>query len=51
FIDWIAALRHAGLNPATLQGAGLPFLGTLLKKEQDFATFERQARRGTGRRY
>ncbi len=49
FIDWIAALRHAGFDPAKLLGAGLPFLGTLLKKEQDFATVERATRRG-GRR-
>ena len=44
-IDWIAALRHADMDPAKLLGAGLPFLGVLLKKEQDVAT----ARRGTGR--
>ena len=34
-IDWIAALRHADIDPAKLLGAGLPFLGVLLKKEQD----------------
>jgi len=34
-IDWIAALRHSGIDPAKLLGAKLPFLGTLLKKEQD----------------
>lgn len=49
FIDWIAALRHAGFDPAKLLGAGLPFLGTLLKKEQDFATVERRTRRGVRR--
>ena len=36
-IDWIAALRHAGIEPAKLLGSGLPFVGTLLKKEQDMA--------------
>jgi len=51
FIDWIAALRHAGFDPAKLLGAGLPFLGTLLKKEQDFTTVERRrGRSGPGRR-
>jgi MoxR-like ATPase len=40
-IDWIAALRHGGIDPAKLLGAGLPFLGVLLKKEQDVATAER----------
>lgn len=34
-IDWISALRHSGISEAKLLGAGLPFLGTLLKKEQD----------------
>ncbi|MCB9755270.1 MAG: MoxR family ATPase [Myxococcales bacterium] len=51
-IDWISALRHSGMDPAKLLGAGLPYLGTLLKKEQDFETVERHARRGlfSGRR-
>ncbi|MCB9569389.1 MAG: MoxR family ATPase [Myxococcales bacterium] len=50
-IDWIAALRHAGIDPAKYLGSGLPFLGTLLKKEQDFATVERRLQRGSiGRR-
>jgi MoxR-like ATPase len=40
-IDWIAALRHADIDPAKLLGAGLPFLGVLLKKEQDVALAER----------
>lgn len=33
-IDWIAALRRAGLDAEVLQ-TSLPFLGTLLKREQD----------------
>ena len=42
-IDWIAALRRAGLSSKDLD-AGLPFLGVLLKREQDIlAMAERQA--------
>ncbi len=44
-IDWIAALRHADIDPAKLLGAKLPFLGVLLKKEQDVALAERGGRR------
>lgn len=45
-IDWIAALRHADIDPAKLLGAGLPFLGVLLKKEQDVSLAERSGQRG-----
>ncbi len=45
-IDWIAALRHSGMDAAKLLGAGLPFLGTLLKKEQDVALVRHRVRRG-----
>ena len=48
-IDWIAALRHADIDPAKLLGAGLPFLGVLLKKEQDVSLAERGGQRGRGR--
>src|SRR4051812_48855360 len=42
-IDWIAALRRAGLSSKDLD-AGLPFLGVLIKREQDLLTVaERQA--------
>jgi MoxR-like ATPase len=42
-IDWIAALRRAGLSTKDLD-EGLPFLGVLLKREQDLlAMAERQA--------
>jgi MoxR-like ATPase len=42
-IDWIAALRRAGLSSRDLD-AGLPFLGTLLKREQDIVSIaEKQA--------
>jgi MoxR-like ATPase len=33
-IDWIAALRRSGVDLARI-GGGIPFLGTLLKTEQD----------------
>jgi MoxR-like ATPase len=33
-IDWIAALRKAGVDLKKI-GGGIPFLGTLLKTEQD----------------
>jgi MoxR-like ATPase len=45
-IDWVSALRHSGLDPAKLLGAGLPFLGTLLKKEQDIDTAQRRLTKG-----
>lgn len=35
-IDWILALRKAGVNLSKV-GSGIPFLGTLLKNEQDMA--------------
>jgi MoxR-like ATPase len=38
-IDWIAALRAAGISEVLLE-KNLPFLGALLKKEQDLQTFE-----------
>ena len=42
-IDWIAALRRAGLSLRDLD-EGLPFLGVLLKREQDMLMMaERQA--------
>ena len=33
-IDWIAALRRSGIDLKKI-GGGIPFLGTLLKTEQD----------------
>ena len=47
-IDWIAVLRSAGLGGVTLSDK-LPFLGTLLKKEQDLAVLADQL--SGGRRY
>src|SRR5262245_36503541 len=37
-IDWIAALQRAGLRSVELEGA-LPFLGALLKREQDLLAY------------
>src|SRR5258708_5145667 len=37
-IDWIAVLKKAGISEVKLDLA-LPFLGTLLKKEQDLAAY------------
>ncbi|MBL4844654.1 MAG: MoxR family ATPase [Planctomycetes bacterium] len=38
-VDWIAALRAAGITQV-LADKNLPFLGTLLKKEQDLEAFK-----------
>jgi MoxR-like ATPase len=37
-IDWIAVLKKAGIGAVKLEQS-LPFLGTLLKKEQDVAAY------------
>ncbi|RMH18995.1 MAG: MoxR family ATPase [Acidobacteria bacterium] len=48
-IDWIAALRQAGIAAERMEEE-LPFLGVLLKREQDFeAVNQRQVRRRVGR--
>jgi hypothetical protein len=47
-IDWIAVLRRAGVGEVKLEKT-LPFLGTLLKKEQDLAAFADQL--SGGKRY
>ncbi|MDI1429232.1 AAA family ATPase [Polyangium sorediatum] len=47
-IDWIAALRKAGIDEVKLEQA-LPFLGALLKKEQDLVAFADQL--AGGRKY
>jgi MoxR-like ATPase len=41
-IDWIAALQKAGVDLSSI-GGGLPFLGTLLKTEQDHELFTAKA--------
>ena len=41
-IDWIGALRAAGVAPARLAG-GIPFLGTLIKNEQDLERLRAKA--------
>ena len=45
-VDWVSALRYSGIDPAKLLGSGIPFLGTLLKKEQDVELVGRKLRRG-----
>lgn len=40
-IDWIAVLKASGIGTVKLESA-MPFLGTLLKKEQDLAAFADQ---------
>src|SRR5262245_6673803 len=44
-VDWISALLRAGLSPADLE-AHIPFVGTLLKKEQDVDALQRFGGRG-----
>ncbi len=41
-IDWIAALKKAGVDLSKV-GGGIPFLGTLLKTEQDVELFRAKA--------
>jgi MoxR-like ATPase len=47
-IDWIAALRKAGLTSKDLD-RGLPFLGVLLKREQDLVQLAERQAGGRGR--
>jgi len=52
-VDWIAALRAAGTTDVVLE-KNLPFLGALLKKEQDVVAFQEFLSRpsaGGGRRW
>jgi len=44
-IDWICALRKAGVDLSSI-GGGIPFLGTLLKTEQDVELVQGQVKRG-----
>jgi MoxR-like ATPase len=44
-IDWIAALLRSGVTPGQVE-QHLPFLGTLLKNEQDSDAFDRYAESG-----
>ncbi len=48
-IDWIAVLKAAGINEVRLDDK-FPFLGTLLKKEQDQTTFGETLSLGKPRR-
>ena len=40
-VDWICALRKAGVDLSSF-GGGLPFLGTLIKSEQDIGTLRKR---------
>ena len=44
-IDWIAALGRAGMSAATIE-THIPFIGSLLKTEQDSEAVKRYARQG-----
>jgi MoxR-like ATPase len=44
-IDWIAVLRRAGIASVQLE-EGMPFLGALLKREQDLLAFAEEMHRG-----
>ena len=44
-IDWIAVLRRAGIASVELD-SGMPFLGALLKREQDLIAFAEATSRG-----
>ncbi len=46
-VDWIAMLKNMGISTVKLDG-NLPFLGTLLKKEQDIDTAGRRLKARTG---
>ncbi len=43
-VDWIAALRRAGIGPDKIE-TELPFLGVLMKHEKDMETVKRGGRR------
>ncbi len=45
-VDWIAALLHSGVDPDRARLQELPFLGTLLKREQDLAALRATGARG-----
>ena len=47
-IDWIGALIAAGI-PRGQVAEGMPFLGTLIKREEDLEVVERAGRPATGR--
>ena len=44
-IDWISALLHAGITPDQIE-SHIPFLGALLKKEQDADALQRHDLKG-----
>jgi MoxR-like ATPase len=46
-VDWISALRRAGVDPSRLTNE-IPMLGALLKKEQDVELIGEHTRRRRG---
>jgi MoxR-like ATPase len=42
-IDWVAALKRAGISPKDIEKE-LPFLGVLLKRETDITAIQQPAR-------
>ena len=42
-IDWIAAIRRAGISPKKIESS-LPFLGVLLKRETDIEALQNPSR-------
>ena len=42
-VDWILALKKSGVDLARV-GGGIPFLGTLLKTEQDVELIGKRAK-------
>jgi hypothetical protein len=42
-IDWVAVLKKSGVSQVSLD-EDLPFLGTLLKKEQDHSMFTEKSK-------
>ncbi len=45
FLDWLLVLSRAGVDPERI-AASFPYLGVLVKQEQDLAMLERRKRRG-----
>ncbi len=45
FLDWLLVLSRAGVDPERI-AASFPYLGVLVKQEQDLAMLERRRRRG-----
>ena len=46
-LDWLVVLARAGVDPEEI-ASRMPFLGTLIKKEQDLHTIAQRAKHGIG---